>query len=405
MNKHQNFALSALLLAVLFVLAGCSKSEDYTKVIPRNANVVAKIAVKDIARRIDIDNEYVTNVFMALDIKQSVYAFQLGEGGIGITAAVGNMDKLTDAFEDLHHEGYCSKPKERDGLMWATLLDEIDMAYNDNTLLLFGSIGNDALPAKKVIEELMAQEADLSFCTTDDYTRMAGYDDDDIVIYGNLAALPAEQEENYRMFLPPGVNVKDVRMIGELDLDDDEIELQVRFYGGTDEVQDLLDQSRGAIRRISDAGLCQRYAAKMAMIYAGIHGDEFVDLVKSSHRLRSLLSLATLAYDTESMLRDTDGDVVVLLDSEHSVPKPSREGDVLVFGSECNDMSEMTNRIYTDDLDDYCMYAVVNLQETKAKYLLMLLASAPDYLAGFKDSRYLVLESETGLDFEIKLVK
>ena len=190
MAKKTISRLSVLAVLIVF-LAACSKTSEYTNVIPADASVVASINLKSLASKAGLDdkeNEAAKQkVLEALKSGMNAATFQQlekvmknpGESGIDVESPfyvfssssfpyptvvgkVNNEDKLHASLDVMAKEQICQPVGEADGYSFTTMNSGL-LAFNSSTILVVNVNGTTQTDkAKEAITNLLKQTAIVS---------------------------------------------------------------------------------------------------------------------------------------------------------------------------------------------------------------------------------------------------
>ena len=168
MAKKTISRLSVLAVLIVF-LAACSKTSEYTHVIPADASVVASINLKSLASKAGLDdkeNEAAKQkVLEALKSGMNAATFQQlekvmknpGESGIDVASPfyvfssssfpyptvvgkVSNEDNLHASLDVMAKEQICQPISEADGYSFTTMTGSL-LAFNSSTVLIVNVSG------------------------------------------------------------------------------------------------------------------------------------------------------------------------------------------------------------------------------------------------------------------------
>lgn len=336
--RQIKFSVLVTLIVVLF--ASCSKN-DYLNVIPKDATFVASVNFANIAEKGELSEsayieslkqymgimlnedaqkqveEYISDPReMGIDFTAPVYMFLTPSKCACITMKVGSKDKVEDLVTLLKEQGLCSKPVEREGFMTGTLLEDIEYAYDSNTLLVLASL-NDGSSAigKQVVAQLFDQEKDDSFVSTERFDIMDDNDDKDVVMYCNLASVPNDMSMAFKSSLPDGVRLSDVDIVSTMSFLDGKAVMDINVNGLTDKAKKAFEDTDKHMRKIQ--GQYVDAPAEDFFVWAcfGVDGEWFLKNLKKNDSAKQLLLLVERAIDIEQIIRSVDGDMAFVLPS------------------------------------------------------------------------------------------
>ena len=200
MAKKMISRLSVLAVLIVF-LAACSKTSEYTNVIPADASAVASINLKSLAAKAglnDKENEAAKQkVLEALKSGMNAATFQQlekvmnnpGESGIdvespfyafssssfpypAVVGKVSNEDNLHASLDVMAKEQICQPVSEADGYSFTTMNGSL-LAFNSSTVIIVTVNGTSQTDkAKEGITALMKQTADNSIVKSGAFQKM-----------------------------------------------------------------------------------------------------------------------------------------------------------------------------------------------------------------------------------------
>ena len=339
--KKSNIFYFTLFLTLFFT--SCNKNE-YMTVIPADATFVTQINLADVAEQSDLkkapiinllkgyiglvasgeDKELVRAVLddpsiIGIDFSSPAYIFETIDHHWGLVLKVRDEDHLDDTFKALTKQQIASKPTERDGLLWTSLLDDINIAYNSQTLLILTSSAETAPNMlRRQMTQLFNQESELSFFETDKMQKL-NMSDAPIAVYSHMAALPQEMSQKLAGFLPKGVRCVDVEMCMSANFKEGEAVLHVSMFSENEKVQQLFEQADEHLYKIRGDYIGAASDSFFAWISVGCQGEWLLNLLKQSEEAKQTLFMLERGIDIEQMLRGIDGDVTFVLPSEPAV--------------------------------------------------------------------------------------
>ena len=344
MKKSYIFCLASIFL---LCMASCSK-KDYMTVIPADATFVAQVNLADMAEQADLKNSSLVTMLkgyvglvasgddkelvkavlddpsiIGIDFNAPAYVFETKDHHWGLVLSVKDDDHLEETFKLLAKQQIASKPTEREGLMWTSLLGDINIAYNGQTLLILMSQTESAQNMlRKQMTQLFEQDRDLSFFETDKMQKLEA-DDAPIAIYSRMTALPSEMAQQMADFLPKGVRSTDVEMCISADFKEGGAILRATMFSENEKVQQLFEQADENMHKIQGDFLGAASDRFFAWISVGCRGEWLLNLLKQSEQAKQTLFMLERGIDIEQMLRNIDGDVTLVLPME-----PSAEGAI-----------------------------------------------------------------------------
>ena len=241
MAKKTISRLSVLAVLIVF-LAACSKTSEYTNVIPADASVVASINLKSLASKAGLDdkeNEAAKQkVLEALKSGMNAATFQQlekvmknpGESGINVESPfyvfssssfpyptvvgkVNNEDKLHASLDVMAKEQICQPVGEADGYSFTTMNSGL-LVFNSSTILVVNVSGTTQTDkAKEAITNLLKQTASNSIVKSGAFQKMEKQKSD-INFFASMTAIPSTYRDQITMGLPTEVKAEDITLIG-----------------------------------------------------------------------------------------------------------------------------------------------------------------------------------------------
>lgn len=267
MAKKMISRLSVLAVLIVF-LAACSKTSEYTNVIPADASVVASINLKSLAAKAglnDKENEAAKQkVLEALKSGMNAATFQQlekvmnnpGESGIdvespfyafssssfpypAVVGKVSNEDNLHASLDVMAKEQICQPVSEADGYSFTTMNGSL-LAFNSSTVIIVTVNGTSQTDkAKEGITALMKQTADNSIVKSGAFQKMEKQKSD-VNFFASMDAIPSTYRNQVSMGLPAEVKPEDITFVGGLNFEKGKIVLKSENYTENEAVKALL---------------------------------------------------------------------------------------------------------------------------------------------------------------------
>ena len=337
MTKQMRY-LSVSLAIIVSLLAGCTdeKAADYVTVVPADADAVAAVRLDELVRKSDVTRTIwyklaLSNLsknqalaggasealvafakdpsVMGVDFSKAAYLFKVGDQ-VGLSLKVDDSSLLDEFVSRLAGWGVCSKVKQHDDLTWSRLLDEVNMVWNDNTLLMMYSQAQ--LVNDRTMLALMTQPADQSFAATSRFNQLKETKGDDISLYVNLAVAPDGVKDAMRPMMPAGAKYSDVELVAGLDFQNGSVTLSSLMFSSNDKIQAEIDKKYSALKPIGTGFVNKIPRGSTAWMLFGADGTTLLNLLKSLPGMKEKLLAAGLGVDVEAMIRAIDGDVMLV---------------------------------------------------------------------------------------------
>lgn len=329
--------LLSLFVMVMVLLCSCNKA-DYANVVPADASFVASANVKDIADKGNLQEsaavemlnqylglvvsgkdlkqmkEYIANpADMGIDFREPVFAFKTQNECLGLTMKVASEGDLTEFIQLLAKQSLCTKPVDRDGLNCGSLLDDIEYTFDGKTLLLVSCLGDGgSAMSKQVSAQLMKQDADNSFVSTEAYEKMEAQAGD-VKIYSNLGVMPQSVVEQVASILPKGVKKADIEMLAAVNFTNGRATISSSVWGKTPNAQQLIDDLNKNMRKLNAKFIDAPADDFLVWASMGVKGEWLLSKMKEDEQMKQLIFMLERGIDVEQMLRSVDGDFCVIL--------------------------------------------------------------------------------------------
>lgn len=337
----KRFYCIAFAVLLVLCLASCSK-KDYASVIPAYATFVASVNLSDVATEAGLKDSPILSFLniglkasglndelfgaviddpsvLGLDFTSPAYVFQTANHSWGLVLRVDDSGQLEDVFKILAQKQIASKLTEKEGLSWSSLLGDINVAFNKESLLILVSQEDGITPMmlKQHMTALFGQEAELSFASTEQMQQLEN-SKSPIAVYSRMTALPQQMASGLAGFLPKGVRIADVEVSMSASFENGKAILKASMSSQNERVQQLLDDTDKHMHTIKGDFLGAASDRSFAWISMGCEGGWLLDLLKQNEDAKQALFMLERGIDIEQMLRSIDGDVTLVLPAEPS---------------------------------------------------------------------------------------
>lgn len=375
------------LLLIVMLVSSCDKS-DYVDAVPKNASLVVEVNMADIADKggiaesklfasVKSNLDYVVSgddkaklielldnpEKMGIDFTVPVYAFT-ASGSLGIVARVADEGSFEDFLNILTKQGFAVPPTERDGAKWVSLLDEFDMVYKDDILLITMPLESDGSAMnKRNAAAWISLDEDESFISTEHYERMQEAKGD-IIAYFSVN----EYVGKLRTLMFKDLHNADVSALASLSFEDGCAKMKASLYGTDDKVKDSIKKCGKNMRKISGQYIDSPMEDFMAWFCCNVDGNWLLPILKSDSDIKSLMFMIERGIDIEQIIKSVDGDLAVV------VPKmnPADESDT---GFDFMATAQLKNSDFLADVDSWNKsmkdYGLSMLQTGKNQYELL----------------------------------
>ena len=324
-------------LCIALCFASCSEEPGYKNVIPKDANVVFSISLKDILSNTklpegalnklkDLSSKQVSGsdldkISDIVDGKQSIgidlslpfYFFRSPEVEAALTMKVENQEKLDEFFDLLDRQDICSKPTEKDGLKWRELMNEVTIAYNSETLMLMALTQEST--AKKTIAKLFDQSGGDSFCETEAFDK---FDSKKgafrLFVNGSTVAESPELNGYISSLLPENVKVKDASLVTDFVFGNGRLDIDTEIFSDNKDAQKFLERQDEMYDKINGDFIA---APNDFLVWAGadVDGEKIVDRFKEIEGVKGAMTFLERGIDIENILKAIKGDIALSIPS------------------------------------------------------------------------------------------
>ena len=335
MAKKMISRLSVLTVLIVF-LAACSKTVEYTNIIPADATVVTSINLKSLTSKAglnDKENEAAKQkVLEALKSGMNAATFQQlekvmnnpSESGIDVEAPVyvftspsfpystavakiKSEDDLHASLEIMVKEQICQPINEAAGYSFTTMNGGL-VAFNNSTVMLISVKGTSQIEkAKEGITNLLKQTADNSIAKSGAFQKMEKQKSD-INFFASMAAIPAPYQEQVSMGLPAEVKAEDITIIAGLNFEKGRIALKTENYTENEAVKALMKKQLEAFGKANNTFVKYFPASTLMFVNLGIKGEGLYNLLSENKEFRNTVSISK-ADEVKELFSSFNGDI------------------------------------------------------------------------------------------------
>ena len=335
MAKKTISRLSVLAVLIVF-LAACSKTSEYTNVIPADASVVASINLKSLASKAGLDdkeNEAAKQkVLEALKSGMNAATFQQlekvmknpGESGIDVESPfyvfssssfpyptvvgkVNNEDNLHASLDVMAKEQICQPISEADGYSFTTMNGGL-LAFNNSTVLIVNVSGTTQTEkAKEAITNLLKQTTDNSIVKSGAFQKMEKQKSD-INFLASMEAIPATYRNQISMGLPTEVKAEDITLVGGLNFEKGKIALKTENYTENEAVKALIKKQMESFGKANNTFVKYFPSSTLMFFNVGVKGEGLYNLLSENKEFRNTVSIAK-ADEVKELFGSFNGDI------------------------------------------------------------------------------------------------
>lgn len=326
------YSVAMIAVVIVALLSRCNKSDDYVNAIPSQAAFVARIDVKSIVKKADIDDKTrkqlaeKSAVLMGgrenpvgklvsslvdnpkssgIDVTKDFYFFAENNYS-ALLAKVDDSDGLDALFGKMAEQHLCSKPDKKDGITYIEYSDGI-AAYNDDAFV--GVMGNTG---RQRVMMFLNQTKNESFAASD-YFKHILKSDDDIAFWYSAEIMPSVSKSLLAASIAPDkpIDWKKVSYSGSVTFGDGQMELNVSD-SSTDPNYIEIRKMQDAVLKSIDGNLAGRISRDaLAWGMFSIDHQYIGDWMKWLSGLKEMLQDTGLPIDFNTLLNDIDGDVAI----------------------------------------------------------------------------------------------
>ena len=323
MAKKTISRLSVLAVLIVF-LAACSKTSEYTNVIPADASVVASINLKSLASKAGLDdkeNEAAKQkVLEALKSGMNAATFQQlekvmknpGESGIDVESPFYVFSSSSFPYPTLvgkvmAKEQICQPVGEADGYSFTTMNSGL-LVFNSSTILVVNVSGTTQTDkAKEAITNLLKQTASNSIVKSGAFQKMEKQKSD-INFFASMTAIPSTYRDQITMGLPTEVKAEDITLIGGLNFEKGKIALKTENYTENEAVKALLKKQMESVGKANNTFVKYFPASTLMFFNVGVKGGELYNLLSENKEFRNTVSIAK-ADEVKELFSSFNGDI------------------------------------------------------------------------------------------------
>lgn len=326
------------LLVVVVLLASCSKSSEYTNVIPKDAAIVASFDFKEMAQKSGINGKegeaVVTKLTDALksglegeayttaekivknpaetglSFTDKVYLFVTpNSDAYALVAKVASESKVESLMRSLEDQQLCSDLKSESGCTWTNLGNGL-CAYNGDTFLLVGTLDRNPEDMKGTLLAWMRQDATNSFASTQDFTKLSSAKGD-INMVVNMSVLPREATMQMRMGMSADLKLEDIKCLVSTRFEKGKIVIDYESLIENKELIALYEKQTETSTLLK--GKYMEYFPANTLLWASgnFNGEAIYNLLCENPTIKQSLENPMLPIDLKTIFSSIHGDIAV----------------------------------------------------------------------------------------------
>lgn len=335
MVKKMISRLSVLAVLIVF-LAACSKTSEYTNVIPADASVVASINLKSLASKAGLDdkeNEAAKQKILealksgmnaatfqqlekimknpsesGIDVESPVYVFSSSSFPYPtIVGKVSNEDNLHASLDVMAKEQICQPVSEADGYSFTTTNGDL-LVFNNLTVMIIDVNGaSQTEKAQEGIVTLMKQTAENSIAKSGAFQKMEKQKND-INFFASMTAIPSNYRNQVSMGLPAEVKPEDITLVGGLNFEKGKIALKTENYTENEAVKALIKKQMESFGKANNTFVKYFPSSTLMFFNVGVKGEGLYNLLSENKEFRNTVSIAK-ADEVKELFGSFNGDI------------------------------------------------------------------------------------------------
>lgn len=335
------------LLALLIVATLTACSTDYVDVIPRSSVALASVDLSDMDMKEGAGLETLKSLLpvddvkdCGLDLSEKIYAFEDGDGSLGLVAKVADSGDLDECIESMKQKGYCSDVTESKGCKFTVVHSLFVLGYTDDALLLMGpSIGAAQAELQRKMAKRLKADKDGGARETELFERLDNQQAA-VALVAQAQALPEKVSSLLTLGAPEGTSPSDIYLSLAFDnAVDGTLYISGESFSFNKDVDKALKAAAAQYRPVSGKYLKAIPADAALSMICGVNGEDYIKQLRSNPALRSLLVGLNTALDIDKMLKSVGGDMLMTV--------RSIGGDKMDFLM----IADSESRLWLDDVD------------------------------------------------------
>lgn len=323
--KTTHYYIYARVRFVLAVLAAsflCSCSHDYRHAIPKGSTALLALdadgllqesgeeAAASISKMLGVDDLAATGI----DFGETLYGFETADGTLGVVLPVADEDDLDDWLAALESQGKAMKISEKKGYPFTVLNGSIVLGHSASALVAVGPVvASEQAEVQRRVAKWLDADGEGSIKDTRLYGKLQSLTGP-VRLVGRSDALPEQLAAALTLGTPKGTSAKEVYVALDVKPTDKGYTL---LEGGSfsfdEKVDAALNEARKAYKPIRGTLLGGVSPAALVTMACGVEGDSYLQMLRSSEAMRTLLFGANTVLDIDKMLRSVSGDLVACL--------------------------------------------------------------------------------------------
>ena len=349
MRKQNLFGrlMLCMSLIVMVCLASCSDTPKYARVISKDAALVVRVDVKQIAEKAQTaDSKQLADKLTAqlaaqglpvetqeklkkifedpaeagIDLRKPVFIFveNFEPKAVGMVAAVHDADKLAELVNTMAKQENGVQLVKEDGLNILKAGGAMTLMFDDDILLCMeNEAAGDVMAEGK--RRMLAKD-DQGILERDDFKQLCKAKTDMQLLVSGKLMKQLENEPSFRrmamwqQLYPAGLKLEDYSLLAELNTEKGEVALSVQSLPQTDEAKELIEKNAKMLGKVDGELLDFVPASALCVFNCNLNGKELSKVVMPSLRQTGALNEEQLEM-AENLLSSIDGDVLLAVNA------------------------------------------------------------------------------------------
>lgn len=320
--KINTFLIARIALAIICIasLSSCA-SNSYTKAIPTNSTAIMAIDAsikegesvlpKAISSLLNIDDA----TKCGLDLSQKIYIFETSDGNFGTCIKVSDSDDTEQWLNSLNEKGLCSKPSNKRDFTFALLKDSWEIGFSDEVFIMLGPI----LPAQQAdairnIRRYLKQEGNSD--KTSPLLERLNEIEGAMTLITQIDALPDKVSAPITLAQPSKADESQIILAASMEkTKGNDFIISGKLFSFNTEVENGIKENLSKLRGVEGKFAKNIPSNSLCAIFMNVQGNDLVNMTHNSKQLGMMLAGVNTAIDMDNILRCTNGDFALSIDS------------------------------------------------------------------------------------------
>lgn len=320
-----NISFIAHIALAIICIAGFSScaSNSYTKAIPTNSTAIMAIDAESFCEEEKDLPQAITSLLnisdatkCGLDLSQKIYMFGTSDGNLGTCIKVSDSDDIEQWLNSLNGKGLCSKPTKKRDFTFALLKGSWEIGLSDEVFVMIGPI----LPAQQAdairnIRRYLKQEDENSDKTSPLFERLNDIKGA-ITLVAQIDALPDKISAPLTLAQPAKADGSQIILAASMEkTNGNNLIISGNLFSLNSEIDNGIKANLGKFKSIEGKFTKNIPSNSLCAIFMNMQGNDLVNMTHNSKQLGVMLAGVNTAIDMDNILRCTDGDFALSIDS------------------------------------------------------------------------------------------